>query len=261
MCLKGLYEKCCNMHRDSINLFLHLVAAVVLVYSLWINSIEWILLALLIAVIGHIIEELNKKSSRRKKVREKPAKRKRKKGALEMSIGTIVIMVIAVTMLILGIVFVRSIMCSGIQMTQDLSKGTRAKIIELFGADEYGVRCVGEGDQQIVFGSGGRRNVVCVIKSDENVQYEIKVKSIENIKRPSDTSFESWVLDKDWEGSVTPGGKGTDATVAVLDIPKDAAATTLKFTMESTNMQTSTTKTHTSYIDVEPASFFTSTMC
>ncbi len=263
MGLKRLYERCCEMHREPINLFLHLVAAIVLIYSLWINSLEGILIGILIGVIGHIFEEVKKKQKTKvTKAREKPVRRKRRKGALEMSIGTIVIMVIAVTMLILGIVFVRSVMCAGIQMTEDISAGTHQEIIKLFGADSYGVKCLGEGSQEIAFGSGGRRNLVCIVKSDENAQYKIDVKKIENLDRKDDTSFEAWVRDKGWgPGSVPPGGDGIEAVVVVLDIPNEVPKTTLKFTIESTDMQTNVNRTHYSYIDIEPVGLLTDAMC
>ena len=139
-------------------------------------------------------------------------------------------------------------------MSEDLSKGTREEVSKLFGATKDGVKCAGEGtNEPLSMGSGGRRNLICIIRSEDNVEYEITVKNIENLKRPSDDSFENWILDKDWEGSVAPGGEGTDAVVAVLDIPKEVSSTSLKFTIESTNLQTLVKKTHTAYVAMDRA--------
>ena len=56
----------------------------------------------------------------------------KKRAALEMSIGTIVIIVIAVTMLILGLVLVRTIMCGALVTSMDLTQKMRDQINKLF---------------------------------------------------------------------------------------------------------------------------------
>jgi hypothetical protein len=252
-------EKLADMHKDPMNCLFHIVAAIVVAYGLWVHSIEVILGGLLFAIVGHIIEEVKKKKKSVKKTKRKS--RRKKKAALEMSIGTIVIMVIAVTMLILGIVFVRSIMCAGIVMSEEISRGMKDEIRDLFSGDEYGVRCMGQGSQEAVLGTGGRRAVHCVIRVEDNIGYEIDVKSIESLKGASTSTVEKWVLRQGWDGSVTSGGDGKDVKALILDIPRDAPATTLDITIESTNTQSGTKDTHDVIIDIEPTGFFTSTMC
>lgn len=55
-----------------------------------------------------------------------------KKAALEMSIGTIVTIVLSVTMLILGLVLVRTIMCGALVTSLDLTDKMRDQINKLF---------------------------------------------------------------------------------------------------------------------------------
>lgn len=251
-------EKLADMHKDPVNCLFHIVAAIVVGYGLWVHSIEVILGGLLFAVIGHIVEELRKK---KKSVKKRKSRRKKKKGALEMSIGTIVIMVIAVTMLILGIVFVRSIMCAGIVMSEEISRGMETEIRRLFSGDEYGVRCMGEGNQDAILGTGGRRSVQCLIRVEDNIEYNIEVQKIESLKGASTNTVEGWILKEGWEGSVSPGGDGKFVKVIVLDIPRDAPATTLDIVLESTNSRSGSTETHDLIIDIEPTNFFTGTMC
>lgn len=74
MCLKKFGIKMQEMHKNPINCFLHLVAAVIVICALWIHSIPWILIGILIAVIGHIIQAVSGK-----KPAEKVKKNKRKK--------------------------------------------------------------------------------------------------------------------------------------------------------------------------------------
>ena len=183
-----------------------------------------------------------------------------KRGAIELTLGTIVIIVLAVTMLILGIVFVKSIMCSGIVISEELSTGVKNQVRSLFNADEYGVKCVGEGGNEVKYATGGRRQVVCIIKTEEQTQYSLNVKSIENIKGSNSKIADSWVIDEDWKGQVSPGGDGTEAVVSVLDIPKDAPASTLKITISAKNEAGSET-THISYIDITPTGFMQTTLC
>lgn len=58
--------------------------------------------------------------------------RDEKKAALELSIGTIIIIVLALTMLILGIVLVRSIMCGAIGLTGELNSKVKKEIGKIF---------------------------------------------------------------------------------------------------------------------------------
>ena len=71
-CDKWMGEK----HKNPINCFLHLVAVVIVIYALWIHSIPWILIGVLVAVIGHIIQEVGKNPGKKEKIKKKRRKRK-----------------------------------------------------------------------------------------------------------------------------------------------------------------------------------------
>lgn len=184
-----------------------------------------------------------------------------KKGALELSIGTIVIIVLAVTMLVLGIIFVKSIMCSGIVISEELSTGVKNEIRTLFGADKYGVKCVGEG-QDIKFGTGGVRQIVCMIKTEQETEYDLIVKNIESLKGTPTKKVEEWVIGKDWlKKKVSPGGSGAEAVVLLLDIPKDAPTTMLEIEILAKNKDLGTEESHVSYINIVPTGFLKTTLC
>jgi hypothetical protein len=117
-------EKFFLEHSDPINLFLHLIAFVLAIYGLWINVIEYVIFALVIMALGHVYIW--------GRSRKKPAARKGKKAALELSIGTIVIIVMAVTMLILGLVMIRTIMCGALVTSLDLTQKMKDQINKLF---------------------------------------------------------------------------------------------------------------------------------
>ncbi|RMD45862.1 hypothetical protein D6829_01080 [Candidatus Pacearchaeota archaeon] len=60
----------------------------------------------------------------------------RKKGAIELSIGTIVIVVLAMSMLILGLILVKSIFSGSSQNIKQINQGVRDKINKLMGEDK-----------------------------------------------------------------------------------------------------------------------------
>jgi hypothetical protein len=181
-----------------------------------------------------------------------------KKGAVEMSMGTIVVIVLAVSMLILGMIFVRSIMCSGIMMSEQISEGVQNEIRGLFGADDYGVKCMGEGGEEITIADGGTRRVGCVIKTDEGGQYSLRLTEIKSLTGAPTNTVQSWVVDSDYTGYAGVGD--SVAEVVILNIPKNTPTTTIKLTIEET-APAGTKKTHISLINIEHVGAFTSAIC
>jgi uncharacterized membrane protein len=74
MCLERFTKKIYEMHKSPTNCVLHIIAIVVVIYALWINSLVLVLVGILIGVIGHIIEEVGKKGKR--KVKKKKRRKK-----------------------------------------------------------------------------------------------------------------------------------------------------------------------------------------
>jgi MFS family permease len=92
-----------------------------------IISWRWVWLILFIIFAIKPLLKVLKKSEETEEVKVKK-KKVNKKGAMELSIGTVVVIVIAITMLILGIVLVRSIMCSAVGLTGDLDNRIKGEI-------------------------------------------------------------------------------------------------------------------------------------
>jgi len=67
MCLEKFCGKCCEMHRNPVNCLLHVIAAIVVIVALWYNKATWILIGILIAVVGHIIQAATVKKAKKKK--------------------------------------------------------------------------------------------------------------------------------------------------------------------------------------------------
>ena len=180
-----------------------------------------------------------------------------KKAALELSIGTIVIIVLAMSMLILGIVLVRKIMCSGVTLTDKISKATESEISSLFDAGEIGVKCMGEEGREVKLGGGGRRQVICIINTQDGGDYEITYKNdIQKIAGNIDAT--RLVVASGWKGKVSPGKK--TVTVAVLNLPREIPNSAVKLSFDIKD-PSGNIDTHTLFLDLVPASTFSSAIC
>ena len=59
-----MLERLCSWHKNPINTVLHIIAFIVWSYAAWINSWKWMLGAVVIALIGHIIQMSMEKPAR-----------------------------------------------------------------------------------------------------------------------------------------------------------------------------------------------------
>jgi hypothetical protein len=148
-----------------------------------------------------------------------------KKAALELSIGTIVIIVIAITMLILGIVFVRSIMCGALGLTGDLNNKIRAEIEELFGSTGGEVQCLGASGEPVKMLPGETNIIYCGIKAPQTAKYSIVLQDY-NAVYSTKSEIKNWLVTDSWEGTVAPNDKDPKKAVR-LNIPDNAPEDTI----------------------------------
>jgi hypothetical protein len=196
-----------------------------------------------------------------------------KKGAIELSIGTIVIIVIAMSMLILGIVLVRQVMCAGINLTDKVTTETESEITNLFGTSEFGIKCQGEGDQ-VKIGGGGSRPIACIVNDESGAYYTLDVTEIKllkgkigDISAPPEQTIplaDPLIVDKGVTNLRVDAGKKT-IEVARLNVPRDIDASTIRITVQEKkgpNPSPQTIKeTHVLRIDLVPTGAFTSAIC
>jgi len=145
----------------------------------------------------------------------------KKKGALELSIGTIVIIVLALTLLIFGIVLVRTIMCGAIGLTGEVNNKIKGEIDKMFGASGGEVQCIGNGEAVAMI-PGQMNYIYCGIKALIAAEYDIKVKEVRSLERSiSNAEVERWFIEADWKGTVAPGDDDPKK-VARVNIPENA---------------------------------------
>ncbi len=131
---------------------------------------------------------------------------KNKKGAFELSMTVVVIIVIAMTLLILGMVLVRRIMCGAMGLTTDISGKVREEINDIFQDEGAEVACIGSGTEAVAVEPGVENIFSCGINPQKEALYEIKDITIET----SDSSVEkdinqNWVNTKGWKDTLAPG--------------------------------------------------------
>ena len=186
---------------------------------------------------------------------------KNKRAAIEMTTGTIIVIVLAVLMLVFGSIFVRNVMCSGINIVEDVSQMTSKQVKDLFGSSVYGVVCTGEGNEQLTLGTGGTRHVTCTFNVDEATHYELSVDEIESLKGATDAQVENWIVKKDWEGDMRPNAAVNTVSVLEFDIPRTAPKTLLAITLTETSDINSDPLTHDIRVTIEPVGAVAGTIC
>jgi hypothetical protein len=159
-------------------------------------------------------------------------KKKGKKAAVEMSVGTIVIIVLSMTMLILGLVLVRSIMCGAVNLTGEVNKNVRSEITKMFDATGGEVACIGSGDKAVTLIPGGDQDIVyCAIKAPTEAKYTVTMQPEIGGTIPKD-KVNSWIIGKKtWTGTVSPGDEQPKKIIR-LDIPENAPEGSVVITLK-----------------------------
>jgi hypothetical protein len=187
-----------------------------------------------------------------------------KKAAFEMSITTIVILVIAMTMLILGMILVRKMMCAGMGIMDDVTSGTRTQINQLFNSNQgKEVICLGEGGKiQDIFPTGNIQNAYCGFKTDgpgTTFSFTVDKANPTVIGLPKEDVIK-------WITVVTPStvsvstGEEVISPLFYLSIPKDAPEGFFSVTVTTTK-QGGSAQTHRLQFNIKRAGWFKETIC
>jgi len=168
---------------------------------------------------------------------------KNKHAAMEMSVGTIVTIVLLMTVLVLGLVLIRSIFKSGTTAIDSIDDAVQNEIQKLF--EEEGKRiAVYPSSRQFTIektdeGNSGFAFSVKNIGLEENsFSYSIQVDPNFDIKKCG-TTFNaergnSWLISGTSQtiGSIAPGNKMDLPEIVLLNIPEDAPPCTIPYLLE-----------------------------
>ncbi len=186
----------------------------------------------------------------------------RRKAALELSIGTIVVIVIGITMLILGIVFVRSIMCGALGLTGELNDRVVGEINALFGSTGAEVQCIGSGEAVKMI-PGEVNYIWCGFKAPQEAKYSIELTDYQGVYS-SKSDIKGWIVDDSaWQGTVAPGDNDPKKILR-LNIPENAPEDTITFDItikKDSGNGMKLIKTYTLDFKVSRVGMFRAAMC
>ncbi|MEK6892620.1 MAG: hypothetical protein AABX07_00270 [Nanoarchaeota archaeon] len=156
----------------------------------------------------------------------------KKRASIELSMGTIVIIVLGVTMLILGMILVRGVMCSALGLTSDINTKLSSELERYFGETGDEIVCIGEkGESNIV--PGGTSYIWCSIKAPEEAVYTISLVDYSTtVGSLSKSTIKSWIKKEKDSWGVVPNDNKPKAPIT-LSIPKNAPEGSLSFKIEA----------------------------
>jgi len=152
-----------------------------------------------------------------------------KKGAIELSIGTIVIIVLAMSMLILGLVLVKSIFTGAKYNVDQINDNVKAEINKLF--NEKGTKSVIYlPDNQADIKKGESYGVAFSIQNDlrgdsnpKDFRWSVKASSIEKGCQLTLEKADSYIiLNSDGVVPINPGERLSQPRIISIEVPEEA---------------------------------------
>jgi hypothetical protein len=185
---------------------------------------------------------------------------KNKKAALELSVGTIVIIVLAVSMLILGIVLVRSIMCAAIGLTGQVNEKVKGELNRLFSDQGGEVQCVGAGGEPVKIIPAETNIIYCTIKAPERAEYSFTVSNIDSDSATlTSDEMQGWLVGSPFSGSIPPGDDEPKKVVRIR-VPDNAPEALIFFDLD-VSRDGELVSTKTLDFEISRVGFVRNTLC
>ncbi len=182
-----------------------------------------------------------------------------RKAALQLSVGTIVVIVLAMTMLILGMVLVRTIMCGAVGLTEEINNKVKGQINDLFESTAGEVVCIGSGTEPVSLTPGKLSNIYCSIKAPQTAQYSIKVKDITGDILTT-RELQDWISGGEmWEGRIAPGDDLPKKFLR-LNVPNNAPSDIITIEIEASK-EGNLISTQQLDFEVKRQGFFKAAIC
>ncbi|NCO11485.1 hypothetical protein CO038_00085 [Candidatus Pacearchaeota archaeon CG_4_9_14_0_2_um_filter_39_13] len=183
-----------------------------------------------------------------------------KRAALELSVGTIVVIVIALMFLILGTVLVRKVMCGAVDLTGDINSNVQSEINRLFGSSGGEVQCVGSGAEPVKMVPGKENVVYCTIRAPVSQRYTIDVVDYDGFDGVTRELIQRWIRTDTWTGTVAPGDEDPKKVVR-LSVPDNAPEGALYLQLEAKNANNEVISTQDLDFEISRVGFFRSAIC
>ena len=156
---------------------------------------------------------------------------KNKNAAIELSIGTVVIIVLAMSMLVLGIVLIRNIFSGATDSVDEINEGVKSEIIKLF-QDESERAVIRLSDNTAKIKQGEELGIAFGVKSikqgttsSETFTYETTLTNKGTC--PIERDAESWILFGKGNMAVLPGK--IEGKIIRFKVPDEAPLCTAEY--------------------------------
>lgn len=147
---------------------------------------------------------------------------KNRKGAIELSMTTIVIVVLSLTLLIMGFVLIRNIMCGAIYLTQDINDKAREQVVSLFGSSSGNeVACIGQGSEAVSIFPDSENWIMCSIRAPEESGYEFTLRVDDQLSDVDPVQIRRWLKATNKKITIAPGDDDP-LKVSRFEIPNNA---------------------------------------
>jgi hypothetical protein len=171
-----------------------------------------------------------------------------KKAAMEMSVGTIVTIVLLMSVLVLGLVMVRNIFSGGTDLTSRINQKSLSEVDKIFEDTDSTLAFV-PSDRQVSIKQGNNKDGFAFLVNNQNVRptrfrYKIYIDPQFNLN----VQCEGGVTHKEaesWLGGyisgnipqVPPSSRMENPEMIRLNIPKTAPKCTIPYTVEVVNVE------------------------
>jgi hypothetical protein len=183
-----------------------------------------------------------------------------KRGAFELSLTTIVVLVIAVVMLILGLIFIKKIMCGGMLIAEETLQGARNQIAKLFGESGGEIRCMGSAGTNPPTIVPGRANAIgCNYYPESTTTYTFNVKSAQFTSGGQFQNVKNWFITTKHTKTVAAGS--SDVGGVIVRPPKGTSAGSLIVEVEIEKEGGKEKYTDTLTFEVKTLGFLRESVC
>lgn len=162
-----------------------------------------------------------------------------KKGAMELSVGTIVILVLAMSMLILGLVLIRTIFSSATSAISDIDKGTKDAISKAFADSDKKLAMYPTARKidikQRTQGEGFAFSIRNLDSDDKDFKYSIYVDKEFNILskcKIKASDAENWIDVNTGSVALGRGAAMENPRLVTFNIPEGAPLCTISFVVD-----------------------------
>jgi len=157
----------------------------------------------------------------------------RKSGAIELSMTTLIVVVLSLTLLILGFVFIRSIMCGAIGLTESINEKTEREVEQLF--ETSGNELVCDGAQEAgTLVPGEENQIFCSINArTQGNDYYVTLLGIEPSGGITERESSNWVTRTTWNEPDFPTNDKDPRKTLTVTIPEEASEGNIRINIDA----------------------------